>query len=235
MSEDDRPQPRRVQPLRVLFVCTANISRSPYAERRARQVLGDAPVAVASAGVPGYPGRGMDPAMLAQLRARGGDGEGHVSRSVSADMLRHTDLVLTFEFAQRMRLFDSFPAHAHKVFGLRQFVSTLDALEDRDVGPGLVRQVRRAQVPDSMSLDVTDPYERGRQVSLAIADEIDVLLNRVLPALAGRKVPELVAPASLHGQSVKGGARWVVSEPRRSVPREGVLSAWRQWWVRTPE
>lgn len=39
---------RIIPPLRVLFVCTANIARSPYAERRARQLLGDVPIAVAS-------------------------------------------------------------------------------------------------------------------------------------------------------------------------------------------
>ena len=39
-------------PSTVLFVCTANISRSPYAERRARQVLPDADAGItfASAG-----------------------------------------------------------------------------------------------------------------------------------------------------------------------------------------
>ena len=56
---------------RLLFVCTANICRSAYAEVRARQMLGlDAGWAFFSAGVPGTVGREMDPPMVAQAVAR---------------------------------------------------------------------------------------------------------------------------------------------------------------------
>ena len=42
------------EPLRVLFVCTANIARSPYLEVRARQLAGPGVgVEFGSAGVPG--------------------------------------------------------------------------------------------------------------------------------------------------------------------------------------
>lgn len=60
-------------PLRVLFVCTANIARSPYGERRVVQLSHGETLSVASAGIPGYPGRGMDQEMAAQLRTRGGE------------------------------------------------------------------------------------------------------------------------------------------------------------------
>ncbi|MCA0290277.1 MAG: hypothetical protein LCH82_01215 [Actinobacteria bacterium] len=47
----------------VLFVCTANISRSPYAELVARARYGGRGIRFASAGVPGTVGRSLDPEM----------------------------------------------------------------------------------------------------------------------------------------------------------------------------
>ena len=55
--------------LQVLFVCTANISRSPYLELRARSLAGDAPVDFASAGVHARDGTLIDPAMAVELAA----------------------------------------------------------------------------------------------------------------------------------------------------------------------
>ena len=239
MSEGDGPVGQRVRPLRVLFVCTANISRSPYAEYRARHVLGDAPVEVASAGVPGYPGRGMDPSMLRLLQERGGDGSRHVSQSVSEELLAASDLVLTFEFAQRMRLFDAFPGEASRVFGLGQFAASLARVEDPGLGAELVRQVGRAAVPDSMTLDVTDPYRQGRDVARSIADEIDLVLDRVLPVLAGRELPRLRA---LVDETPVGPRRAMEGSPgpRRAAEgrresRDGILASWWRRFGGSPE
>lgn len=169
--------------LDVLFVCTANISRSPYAERRALQMLGESPVTVASAGIPGYPGRPMDPEMAAQLRARGADSDGHVSRSVTGVLIDEADLVLTFEFAQKMRILDAWPHHAPKVLGLMQFAEVVGRLYRSGTGPRLVKQAYAASKPDSMTWDIGDPYKRGRAAARRAADEIDAVLSRVVPAL----------------------------------------------------
>ena len=176
------------EPLRVLFVCTANISRSPYAERRAAQLLagmdGD-PVRVASAGTPGYPGRGMDPEMAAQLRARGGEPNGHVSRSVTHDLLVETELVLTFELAHRMRLTSAWPDQAIKVFGLRQFADALGTVPSPGRGLELLDQVYAVIRPDGLNADFPDPYRRGTAAARESAAEIDAVLARIVPALAG--------------------------------------------------
>ena len=54
-------EPRRPRPLNVLFVCTANICRSPFMEITARELAGqDAPVEFSSAGTHGFREYPMD-------------------------------------------------------------------------------------------------------------------------------------------------------------------------------
>lgn len=185
-------------PLRVLFVCTANISRSPYAERRARQALAGFDVELSSAGTPGFPGRGMDPEMERLLLARGGDASGHVSRSVTAALVDSADLVLPFEFAHHMRLLDGFPEASRRIIGIGQFAAAASALRAEgsalpsadgvaELNPAVVRAVG----PNSMGYDVEDPYRQGNKAATACADQIDGLLDAVLPLLVGDDVRRL--------------------------------------------
>ena len=170
-------------PLRILFVCTANISRSPYAEYRAPYLLRGRHVVASSAGIPGVPGRDMDPAMSAELLARQGEPHGHVSRCLTGAMVGEADVVLTFEFSQRMRVFDAWPEQAGKVMGLQQFVDALDRVTPGVFGQDLVDQAHAVGAPDSMTWDVRDPYRRGSAAARRCADEIDQALDRVSAAL----------------------------------------------------
>jgi protein-tyrosine-phosphatase len=172
-------------PLRVLFVCTANVARSPYAERRARQLLDGRPVAVASAGIPGFPGRPMDPEMAKQLRSRGADPEDHVSRSLTGQLMAEADLVLTFEFSQRMRVFEAWPDQVAKVYGLHQFADALARLVPGTTGPSLIQEALGTMQRDSMTWDVADPHGRGAAAARLCADEIDAALEQITRALIG--------------------------------------------------
>ncbi|WP_425307926.1 hypothetical protein AADG42_03955 [Ammonicoccus fulvus] len=170
--------------VRMLFVCTANISRSPYAERRARMLDPERRLLVGSAGVPGMPGRPMDPEMARQLVDRGGSAEGHVSQSVNEDMLAFSDVVLSFEFAQHLRILEEWPQYAARVFGIGQFADAVDRLR-QGAGPRTVTEIAERATPDSMGWDVDDPYRRGRRAARAAAARIDGHLMRIIPALTG--------------------------------------------------
>lgn len=202
-------------PLQLLFVCTANISRSPYAERRAAHLLGALgavgdSATVESAGIPGYPGRVMDEPMAVQLRQRGGDPTGHLSRSLTSEMLALADVVVTFEFAQRMRILESHPGWEHKLFGLHQLVDAIDRTQVGSTGYRLVHELQRAAVPDSMSWDVADPHGRGASAAHQAADEIDQALSVVVPVLVGLE-PEQVESSEptrlVHGLRVSLGRK----------------------------
>lgn len=176
----------RTHPLRLLFVCTANISRSAYAERRARMLLGHQPILVAGAGVPGLPARPMDPAMADQLRQRGGDGEGHLSRCLNEVILADADVVLTFELAQQHRVFEDWPDVAERTFGLGQFADALSRIQDTDRPSGdLIARVHEVARPNSMGWDVDDPYKRGRRAAKAAARQIDQLVESIVTKLTG--------------------------------------------------
>ncbi|AQP45786.1 hypothetical protein [Tessaracoccus flavus] len=148
--------------MRWVFVCTANISRSPYAERRMAQLLGDtSAVEVASAGIPGFDGRPMDPQMAALLEVRGVDASDHASRILTEDILRDASLVLTMEFSHHMAILEKWPWATDRVRGLGQFA--------------------KSGQRNSMVWDIADPYRRGRGAAKKAAQQIDQYLTEILP------------------------------------------------------
>ncbi len=94
----DRRGPHRVkgQPIRVLFVCTANICRSPAAEYIARQAFKGQPFQFRSAGFL-YDAKPIEPKMFETLQAHGVDAGRHRSRIMDDDTLAAADVIFTME------------------------------------------------------------------------------------------------------------------------------------------
>src|SRR5690606_14649942 len=90
---------------RVLYICTANVSRSPYGQYRTAEIFG-AQLPASSAGIPGTEGREMDPYMEAQLPFEDARALAHRSRVLTRAILDGSDLVLTMEFAHHVRILD---------------------------------------------------------------------------------------------------------------------------------
>lgn len=158
----------------ILFVCTANVSRSPYAHYRMAQLF--AGVSCGSAGTPGTEGREMDPAMEAELPFEDEAALAHRSRVLSAEILEGVDLVLTMEFAHHMRILDQWPSAADRTFGLRQFVAGLGRVTPAGAVKDRIAQTRDAVAPNSMTGDIADPYRRGSQAARSCARELDGLV-----------------------------------------------------------
>jgi protein-tyrosine-phosphatase len=76
--------------MRVLFVCTGNICRSPFAEDVARREGLDAD----SAGLEAYAGAGPTDDAIAVARELGHDISSHRARPLTAEMVERADLVV---------------------------------------------------------------------------------------------------------------------------------------------
>src|SRR4051794_10178302 len=93
--------------VRLLFVCTANICRSPMAagpprlRLRAAALSAEEDIRGSSAGTHGHEGADMDPEAAAVLRSLGGRTMGFSARTVTVPLLATADLVLTAERRHR--------------------------------------------------------------------------------------------------------------------------------------
>jgi len=117
----------------ILFVCTANQIRSPFAERLMREGLharfgpvADA-VAVTSAGTHATPGRPIWPEAAAELARRGVSAAGHTSRQLIRTMIRRANVVLAAERTHRDQVTALWPEALNRVYTLREFAWLLDS------------------------------------------------------------------------------------------------------------
>lgn len=191
----DLPAPSVVEPvettpdtLRVLFVCTANICRSPFMELAARELAGpDARIVFSSAGTRGFRDHAMDETMATTLTPRSLSGDTFVSRPLTRDQIEEADLVLTAEAAQRTYILDDHPAAFRKIFTLGQFAESVKAADPSLGGRDLLAAVGERRSTADPALDVPDPYARGPEAADACASTIDELLRVVVPALTGSR------------------------------------------------
>lgn len=166
--------PQRPTPLRVLFVCTANLCRSPMAEYLLRHAVAEAGLdwQVSSAGTRAVTGRSAHPNTLSVLAERGvptpppGTWS---SRQLTAELARDADLILVAAAEHRRAVVGTLPAALQRTFLLLDFARLCAAADSvarpapsgTDPGRALLpaAQLARAQlqaVPVA-ELEVADP------------------------------------------------------------------------------
>ena len=188
-QEDSAPAPvskprQSSTPLKVLFVCTANICRSPTIELLARHTLGDQDeVVFSSAGTHGTNGDPIDPELGGALPA-GLDASAFRSRRLTESLLQEADLVLTMEAAHRAFILDDHPGLFRKVFTLGQFAQAVEAAPETLDREALLAHVADTRGHADPALDVADPYRRGAAAASGCVARLQDLLRQVLPALS---------------------------------------------------
>ena len=140
----------------VLFVCTANLYRSPLAAAFLRNELKDAPEGkwvVDSAGTWTKNGTPIHSQAIEDASHFGLDVRTHKSKQVTAELLSRYDLVLVMETGHKEALLIEFPDQSHKVHLLAEVVDerpydipdpfSLEGKHDRDVADELHRIIKR--------------------------------------------------------------------------------------------
>lgn len=169
--------------LNVLFICTANICRSPYMEQAARALAGDAPITFASAGTHGLHAQPMNPEMAVTMEAV--DPEFR-SQALTRELVEWADLILTAESTHRAFVMEDHPRALHKVFTLGQFARVAQAAPELH-GRDLVAAAGDRRTPPLRGDDIEDPYRRGMVAAEAAAGKMSTMLRVVVAALAEEK------------------------------------------------
>ena len=170
------------EPLKVLFVCTANICRSPFLELTARRLSGPGSgVEFSSAGTHGFDSHAMEGAMVATLVED--TSSDFASRRLTGAILAEADLVLTAEATHRSFILEEHPQHLRKVFTVGQFAAA--AQEHPDLtGRELVAAVGARRTAARPEHDIADPYRRGDEAAATAADTMSRMLGVIVPRLA---------------------------------------------------
>jgi len=145
----------------IVFVCTANICRSPMAAalmRRRLTALGlSDEIEVKSAGVWAREGLGASDGSVTVLARQGISLIDHRSQPMTAQLLKQADIVLVMEEGHRRSLFYLEPKHLRKVFLLSELV-------------------RRSE-------DIADPYGGPIEDYVKTAAQLDDLIGEGLPTI----------------------------------------------------
>jgi len=181
----------------LLVVCTGNICRSPYIERRLAGLLADTDAVIASAGTRAIVGAPIEPESAELLMAAGGSVDHFASRQLNPPMLAEADLVIAATQLHRAEAVRLHPRALRRTFTLGELA---DLVRDADLpaeathtDPEQPWARRLAEIAlhrrglfrarPAEESDIPDPYTRGRDAYAIMASEIEKALLVVGPAL----------------------------------------------------
>jgi protein-tyrosine phosphatase len=194
----------RTDAFRLLFVCTGNICRSPFAEILTGHLLrgrlgGRAAGAfeVSSAGVGAVVGSGMHPdsrAELAPWHLDGGRSADFTARQLEPRLIERSDLVLGATVRHRSAVVEQCPAALPITFALREFARLAAAVDPAELPAHPVARahalVERARLrrglvpPDAAGDDVPDPIGGSREAHHRAAELARAALTTVVEVIA---------------------------------------------------
>jgi protein-tyrosine phosphatase len=204
--------------MRLLFVCTGNLCRSPLAEGLTRAWLSRAwgaeagQVEVLSAGTNVSVGEPMDELSAAALIKLGGDPRALRATALTADLADGADLVLTMTRRHRRAVLELSPRGLRRTFTLLEASDLIRHAEVRDLARlpldararelGLRLDAGRGHRASTDDDDIFDPIGRRRFVHDDVADTIARALRPVLPALFSAPAPR-TAPSRREGMPLR--------------------------------
>lgn len=177
----NRPASRR-----VLFVCTANICRSPTAEYVARHRFGEDYWRFRSAGFL-ESGRRSSDTLVQALAETGVDVRHHLSYGLDRASIGAADLILTMEGSHVRQATEIDPTAYQKTAPLKEAAELLDDWEDAVVSVEEFLAALHADRDPATYLthawDIDDPYGRSLRVFRKTVAEISELVDSVFGRL----------------------------------------------------
>nr|WP_322790556.1 low molecular weight phosphatase family protein [Mycolicibacterium helvum] len=166
--------------LRLLFVCTGNICRSPVAERLATAYAARLELAdfqATSAGTRAVIGHPIHADAVTVLEKLGGDGADFAARQLTPRIALEADLVLTMTKAHRDRVLEGAPRQLNRTFTLSEAARLATEFDARDVGD---LAALRSHVSTHEVSDIADPIGRSPDFFAAIGSQIAGLLPPII-------------------------------------------------------
>lgn len=190
---------------RLLYVCTGNICRSPFAEILTRHLLigrlGGRVAArfdVSSAGTSAVVGSQMHPNTRDELMPWSLDGAiagRFAARQLQAEMVRTADLVLGASARHRSAVVEREPAALATAFSLREFARLTTAVDRSNLpyqplerAHALIDQARLCRglvpLPEPQDDEIPDPMGRPHHVHEVAAELIRLAVETIIDAIA---------------------------------------------------
>ena len=137
----------------VLFVCTANICRSPMAIAIWQSKVADDPSnwVIESAGTWALVGEPAAPYTQRVLANMGLDVGSHRARSVSRELLGQFNLILTMEKGQKEALHTEFPDFRDRVFLISEMINEYFDIHDPYRDPIIEYQATAGEIESILS------------------------------------------------------------------------------------
>ncbi|MBT1173147.1 low molecular weight phosphatase family protein [Bifidobacterium sp. MA2] len=181
--------------MRILFVCTGNISRSAMAELLAPHIFKDDSLTFESAGARGLHDHPISEEAAELLRRDGIDGaliDAFRSRRVSPQVTAGADLILCFETAQRSDIVVESPLKARRTFLITDFANMCETAKAQGWLTGSTIEERidsvvdnagllRPELPDAENVD--DPQGRGMDAFVTAHNALVRVLKHIATAL----------------------------------------------------